>query len=409
MINSTGNRILMLLENNPYPQDVRVRKEAMSLVDAGYRVTVISPKKPDQSWFEVVNQVHAYRYPAPPDADSLLGYLWEYGYSLVATFLISLVVFFRQGFDVIHAHNPPDLFVIIAAFYKLFGKRFVFDHHDLSPELYFYGRFGNKNPVVYNLLIMFEKLTCRLADMVIATNESYRAIEMERGKVPADRIVIVRNGPDLNKVRPVEPDHDLRQKAGTIIGYVGVLGFQDGLDYLLRALHHLAFDLKRRDFYCVIIGDGAALTSLKTLAAELNIEEYIWFTGLMPIDKVVKYLSSVDICVDPDPSSPYNDRCTMVKMTEYMALGKPIVAFDLPEHRFSAQDSALYVRPNQELEFAQAIAQLMDNPKRQQTMGAYGRKRVEAGLAWSHSEKQLLKAYQKLYPEPLKKVNIYPE
>jgi len=396
---SVGNRVLMLLENNPYPQDGRVRREATALVADGYEVTVICPASPGQKRHEVIRQVHVYRYPAPPEANGFLAYLWEYAYSMTATFVIALYVFLRRGFDIIHAHNPPDTFLFIAAFYKLFGKKFVFDHHDLAPEMY-YARFGGDgNRLVYRSLVWLETLSCRLADHVIATNESYKAMEMERGRVPEERITIVRNGPDLDRMRPVEPDSDLSGRAKTIIGYVGVMGFQDGVDYLLRALRHLVDELERTDFLCVIIGKGDAWDSLKALATDLGLDEYVWFTGRVSDADLLRYLSTADICADPDPSNPFNDRSTMIKMTEYMALGKPIVAFDLPEHRYTAQDAALYVQSNNEMEFARALAQLMDDPERRQSMGSYGKQRVENELAWNYSIPKLLQAYKIMLDE----------
>lgn len=386
----------MLVENNSYPEDGRVRREANTLTAAGYHVTVISPGEHGQPWRETVGATHAYRYPAPPDANGLLGYLLEYGYSMVAAFLLSLVVLMREGFDVIHAHNPPDTFVLIAAIYRPFGKQFVFDHHDLAPELYYHARFSNGNRFIYRLLLGFERLTCRLADHVIATNESYKAIEMERCGVPEHKISIVRNAPDFSRMHPAGPDPDLRVNVGTLIGYVGVTGFQDGIDYLLRALWCLAHELQRDDFYCLIMGDGDALTYLKHLTAELGLEGYVGFTGWLSGADVVHYLSTVDIGVSPDPSNPYNDRCTMIKLTEYMALAKPIVAFDLPEHRFTARDAAVYARPNDELDFARKIALLMDDPARRADMGRLGLQRIRSELSWEQQEKRLLAAYASL-------------
>ena len=228
----------MLLENQPYPQDHRVRREATALAAAGYRVSVICPASRGQCWRENVENVRVYRFWASSPVNSFLGYLWEYGYSTAASFAMSLLVFFGEGFDVVHAHNPPETFVFIAAFYKLFGKRFVFDHHDLSPEMY-RARFADGGSrIVYHALILLERLTCTVADHVIATNESYRKVEMERDHVAEHRITIVRNGVEVQRDRPIEPDPGLRSKAATIIGYVGVMGFQDGVDYLLRALDH---------------------------------------------------------------------------------------------------------------------------------------------------------------------------
>ncbi len=389
-------RILMLLENNPYPQDSRVRREAQALTQAGHRVSVIAQRGRNQPWQEVVDGVRVYRFPRPPDGNGFLGYLLEYGQALVSMLLLSLWALLREGFDVIHAHNPPDVMVLIAALYKPLGKRFVFDHHDLSPEMY-YARFqGEGSRVVYRALAFFEKLSCRLADHIIATNQSYKAMEMARSQAPEERITIVRNGPDLERLRPTPPDLELRAKAPIILGYVGDMGFHDGLDYLLRALHRLRYDLGRTDFYAVLIGKGDAWEGLQRLRVELELEEHVWFTGRVSDEDLVRYLSTADICLDPDPRNPFTDRSTMIKMTEYMALSKPIVAFDLTEHRFTAQEAALYAQPNDELDFARKIAALMDDPERRARMGAFGRRRIETELAWRYSVPKLLQAYEKL-------------
>jgi glycosyltransferase involved in cell wall biosynthesis len=389
-------RVLMLLENNPYPRDGRVRQEATSLAAAGLKVTVISPKGSGQTWHEVCDGVRVYRYPAPPEADGFLSYMWEYGYSMAAAFLLSLFVFLRHGFDVVHTHNPPDTFVLIAAFFKLFGKRYVYDHHDLAPEMY-YARFGgNGNPLVQRVLVWFEKLSCRLADRVIATNQSYRAVEMRRGKVPAERITIVRNGPDLDRLRLVDTDLDLCHNEKTTLCYVGDMGFHDGLDHLVRSLQRLAYDLRRTDFFCVLVGGGDAWSSVRSLSEQLGLTDYCLFTGQVAHHEVSRYLSAAEICVAPEPSNAYNDRSTMIKMMEYMALSKPIVAFDLPEHRFTAQEAAVYARPNDELDFARKIAGLMDAPQQRRRMAQIGRARIESELAWSYQSRYLLQVYETL-------------
>lgn len=396
---SHRRRILMLLQNNPYPQDTRVHDEARALTDAGYQVSVICPAAPSQRRYEFLEGVHVYRYPAPRTINSVLGYFWEYGYSMTLTFLLSVLVLFRRGFDVVHTHNPPDTFVFIAAFYKLLlGKRYVYDHHDLCPETYT-SRFGaNSKPIVHKALLWVESLCFRFADHVIATNQSYKRIEMQRGNVHEDRITIVRNGPNLRRMRLVEPDPTLRQPGKTVFAYLGIMGYQDGVDYLIRALHHLRSDLGRDDFFCLVIGKGDALDDLKALAERLGLSDYMCFTGWASGEQLVRYLSSADIYVDPDPSNPLNDSSTMVKMMEYMALGKPIVAFDLPEHRVTAQEAALYVRPNDELSFAHGLMALMDDGAQRQRMGEIGRRRIESDLEWRHSVPHLLSVYQTLWP-----------
>ena len=386
----------MLLENNAYPSDQRVRREANSLVAAGFQVTVISPAKQQQPRYENVDGVHVYRFPPPPAGDSFLGYLWEYGWSLFCSFFLTLWVFFRRGFDVIHAHNPPDIFVLIAICYRILGKKFVFDHHDLSPEMY-YARFRNGGrKSVFKVLEFFEKLSCRWAHHIISTNESYKKVEIERAQVSPDKITVVRNGPDIFKMKPVSPDPELREKASTIIGFVGVMGQQDGVDYFLRSLDYLIRELGHTDVYAVIIGKGTAVPKLKRLTAELGLQERVWFTGRVSQEDLLRYLSTADICVDPDPYDPFNDRSTMIKMMDYMAMAKPIVAFDLTEHRASAKDAALYSAHNDVQDFARNIAVLIDNPELRDTMGAYGRQRMEEQLAWHHQERNLLKVYENL-------------
>jgi glycosyltransferase involved in cell wall biosynthesis len=395
---NTGNRVLMLVENNPYPQDIRVHAEAVTLKDAGYDVTVIGPARKGEAWQEVIDGIAVYRFPESFGAHGFLGYTWEYAYSSFAMFLVSLWVCVRKGFDVIHAANPPETLVLIAAFYKLFGKRFIFDHHDLSPEMYCAGFGGKPGDPAYHVLLWFERFSCRLADHVIATNESYKRIEMERAGVPEERITVVRNGPHLTSPSTIEADRALREAGKSIIAYVGIMGSHDGLDHLLRALQHLAFDLGRTDFLCLIIGKGPMLEQLKRLKTELGLDPYVTFTGWISEGDKLRYLSSADICVDPDPSNPFNDRSTMIKIAEYMLFSKPIVAFDLPENRFTAQEAGLFVRANDELEFARALAQLMDDPFRREAMGFFGRRRVEAELAWPHSVPHLLAAYRAVLP-----------
>jgi len=399
MRKSGSKRVLMLVENNAYPRDTRVRLEAEALQRAGYRVSVISPAARGMSWRESRNGICVYRFPMPFDARGFWGYLWEYFYSTAAMFLLSLIVWTREGFDVIHAANPSDTLVFIAAFYKLFGKRFLFDHHDLSPELYDANCGGRGNRLVYHTLVSLEKLSCRLADHVIATNESYKQSEMERSGVPAERITIVRNGPDLSRLRPALPDPNLCSDGKTRIAYVGEMGIHDGLEYLLRALRHLAYDLQRTNFACVLIGRGSARPELETMKEGLGLGQWVQFTGWISEEDKLRYLSNADICVDPDPWNPFNDRSTMIKIAEYMALGKPIVAFDLRENRYTAQEAALFVHPNDELAFARGLAELMDDPARRKTMGEFGRRRVEAELAWSHSVAHLLSAYRAVFPD----------
>lgn len=391
-------RILMLVENNPVWRDVRVRQEAEALKEAGYSVSVVCPGMPGRGFHEEMDGIHIFTYPPPYQGRGFFGYAYEYGYSLLAMFAVTLYIFAHKGFDVIHAANPPDTAVMIVIFYKLFGKRFVYDHHDLSPEV-FSMRFGSEKGMarlIYGLLIFLERLSCRVADHVIATNHSYKTIELQRSKIPESRITIVRNGPDLSRLRQVDFPSELRREGKTTIGYLGITGYQDGVNHLLDILYVLANELDRKDFFCVIAGGGDALEDLKKQAHTLDLDKFVMFTGYIPHEDVAKYISAADICVAPEKPSLFNHYSTIIKVMEYMALGKPIVAFDLIEHRYSAENAALYAQDGQELDFARKIAYLMDNPKQREMMGRLGRTRVEKTLAWEHQAKALINAYEKL-------------
>ncbi len=406
----------MLVENR-FPADTRVRNEAVTLAKNGVAVTVIALRGKKETPREIVEGVTVYRIPRwelfqklpgkPTGLAALLnkvravvGYVSEYVYFTVACLTTSIYVSFREGFDVVHAHNPPDTLWIVGAFHKLFGKKFVFDHHDLCPELY-RSRYRTGGGLIVRGLQLNETLSAKLADVVIATNESYRAIDIQRNGVDPANVFIVRNGPDLKRVRLIPPDAALKAKAPTILGYVGAMNPQDGVDYLLRSLRHLVHDLKRTDFYCVIIGDGDSREELIGLAAELGIADRVWFTGFVPDEDMVRYLSTADICLDPNPSSPLNDVSTWIKVMEYMALGKPVVSFDLKETRTSAANAAVYVTPNDEMGFAKAIAQLMDDPARRRQMGEYGKARIQSDLGWHVTSQNLLGAYARLLAKPL--------
>jgi glycosyltransferase involved in cell wall biosynthesis len=409
-----AGRVLMLVENC-FPADTRVRNEAFTLAANGFKVNVIALRGHAETPRELVNGVSVYRIPRltlfeklpgarPSGIKALLnrlrvvvGYVAEYIYFTSACLVLSLYIAVREGCDVVHAHNPPDTLFVVGAIHKLFGRKFVFDHHDLSAELYLSRYKKTTEGAVTRALRLLEKLSAKLADVVIATNESYRAIDIQRNGIDPDKVFVVRNGPDLTRVRLSEPDLRLRSMGRTILGYVGTMNPQDGVDYLLRALSHLAHDLKRTDFYCVLIGNGDSRTALECQAVELKIADRVLFTGFIPEQDLLRYLSSADICLDPNPSSPLNDVSTWIKVMEYMALGKPIISFDLKETRTSASDAALFVPPNDETRFAEAIAELMDDPARRCKMGECGTARVENHLGWHITSQNLVKAYGRLF------------
>lgn len=394
-----GKHVLMYLGNNPYPHDARVHPEALALQEVGFEVTVISPKLREQPFHEFVDGVRAYRYPAPPEIESVLGYGLEYGMAFIGTFIWTIYILFRHGFDVVHAHNPPDIFVLIAFLLKPFNKRFVFDHHDLSADLYAARSEGNPNQLILKTLEWFERMTCKTADLIITTNGSYKRLNIERHGVDPNKVKIVRNGANLQRLHIVERDPFLKSLDKTIIGFVGGIGKQDGVEYLLYMIDYLLRELKRDDFYCVIVGDGAEMNSMIQLTSELKLDDYVCFAGVQDGFALNQYYSSIDICIDPDPYNPFNNHSTMVKMMEYMAFRKPIVAFDLHEHRVTAEEAAIYIPDNDFKEMARAVERLMDDPELRETMGNYGRNRVEQALTWKHSGEKLVEAYTYLFPQ----------
>lgn len=399
MTQKRAKRILMLVENCPYPQDIRVRSEATTLTSAGYQVTVVAQKASGQKNHEIVDDVRVYRYPAPPELPSIVGFAFEYIYSYLTALIYSVWILLRHGFDVIHAHNPPDIYVFLAIPYKLAGKKFVFDHHDLTPEVFKAIFSGKGTKWIYKLLMMMEYLSLKSAHHVIATNESYKARHTDLHAIASSKITVVRNGPDLTRFQPLAADPGLRSKAGTILGYAGTMGKQDGIDYLIRSLHCLVYELQITDIYCVIIGSGSQEKHLKELVQELNLDKYVWFPGWLDTETLVRYLSTTDICLGPDPKNSFNDHSTMIKIMEYMALAKPIVSFDLNETIYSAADSAVYVTDNNELEFARAISDLIKNPDKQARMGQAGYTRIKNKLAWNYSAEKLLEVYTSLFKE----------
>jgi glycosyltransferase involved in cell wall biosynthesis len=394
-----AKRVLILVENLPSPFDRRVWQEASALRDAGYAVSIICPTgKGFESRFEEIDGIAIYRYDLPMEAEGALGYAIEYSAALFHTFLLSWRVLLTRGFDVIHACNPPDLFFLIGGFFKLLGKKFVFDHHDINPELY-EAKFGRRD-FFWKLMVWLERLTFQVADVSIATNESYRKIAIARGGMDPDRVFVVRSGPSLERLRVLPPDASLKKGRKHLVGYVGVMGRQEGIDLLLAAARSIVHDHGRTDVHFGLVGGGTSLDEMKALARELAIEDYVTFTGRVPDAELLAMLNTADVCVNPDIANEMNDKSTMNKIMEYMALGKPIVQFDLTEGRFSAQEASLYARRNDPADMAVKILELVDDPERRAAMGAYGRKRVENELEWRYEIPKLRSAYRALWPSP---------
>jgi glycosyltransferase involved in cell wall biosynthesis len=393
---SRSRRVLILVENLPSPFDRRVWQEACALRDAGYVVSIICPTgRGCERKFESISGIDIYRYNLPIEAASAAGYAAEYVIALVRTFLLAWRVLLTRGFDVVHACNPPDLLFLIGGFFKLFGKKFVFDHHDLSPELY-EAKFGRRD-FLHRLMLKLEHWTFRTADVSIAPNESYRRIAISRGRMPPERVFVVRSGPSLERLKILPPDERLKRGRRYLVGYVGVMGKQEGIDYLLRAARHIVIDLGRSDVHFGLVGGGTSLEEMRALAVELGIADYVTFTGRVPDGELLAMLNTADVCVNPDVANDMNDKSTMNKIMEYMALGKPAVQFDLTEGRYSAQWASLYARKNDALDLAAKIIALLNNPVRRAEMGEFGRRRVETKLAWHHEVPRLLAAYEVLW------------
>src|SRR5450631_1853559 len=389
---SLGKRVLIIVENLPCPFDRRVWQEALALRVNGYQVCIICPKgRVFDVSYECLEDVHIYRHPLVVEAESALGYGLEYSLSLVMELWLTLRIAVTRGFDVLQGCNPPDTIFLIARVFKLFGKRFIFDHHDINPELY-EAKFSRRD-VWYRLLRLLERWTFRACDVSIANNESYRRIAIERGGMDPLRVFVVRSGPDLSRIQKVPPNAALRRGKRYLVGYVGVIGKQEGLDLLLESVAYMRRERGRDDVQFAIVGSGTELPVLKELSSRLRVDDCVEFLGRVPDRELWEVLGTSDVCVNPDRANEINDKSTMNKIIEYMAVGKPIVQFDLTEGRFSAAGASLYARPNDTRDFGDKLCELLDDAGLRESMGKAGRARVEADLAWHHQVPRLLAAY----------------
>jgi len=391
-----GRRVLIIVENLPVPFDRRVWLEAQALRDANFHVTVICPKmKGFTKSFEILDGIRIHRHPLPFEADSgALAFLLEYGIAWLWELWLTSYIFLRSGFDIIHACNPPDNIFLIALLFKPFGVKFVFDQHDINPELYI-AKYNRKD-WLYRILSWLEKGTYRAADLVISTNESYRAIALDRGKKKPEDVQIVRSAPDISKFRPVPPDAEIKRGRTFLVAYLGVMGKQEGVDLLLQAANYIVRTKGRNDITFTLVGSGPERPALEQMAANLQLENAVFFTGRIPDEELLKHLSTADLCVNPDRVNEMNDKSTMNKIMEYMAVGKAIVQFETTEGRFSAQDASLYAKPNDFQDFAERILELLDDAPRREAMGAAGKKRMQESLDWRFSQAALIQAYEKL-------------
>jgi len=391
-----SRKILIIVENMPVPLDPRVWKEARSLRAAGYEVVVLCPRnKNAQEGYEFLDGVHIYRHPMTKEGKGHWGYLSEYTYALFWEFLYSWWIYLRRGFHVIQGCNPPDDIFLVALPFKLFGVKYIFDHHDVNPELYL-SKYGSKD-VFYKVLTWLEKGTFRCSDVVMSTNNSYRALAMKRGGVRADNIFVVRNGPSTETFKAVSPNPSLKRGKRHLVGYVGVMNSQEGLDILLDVALRIK-NLGRLDVHFTCVGGGPELPMLRKMTQEKQLEDMVTFTGFVPDAELVEILSTSDVCVNPDRPCEMNSMSTMIKIMEYMALGKPIVQFDGIEGRFSAQEASLYSNGDDGVaDFAEKILWLLDHPEERERMGQFGRRRIVKELAWEYSVQNLLAAYERAF------------
>ncbi len=398
-----AGKVLIIVQNLPVPFDRRVWLESKTLQKHGYKVSVICPKSAEfNSNYERLEGISIYRYALPLNADGLIGYVFEFIYAWLATAMLSIKVHFKEGFNVIHACNPPDTYFLLALIYKLFGKKFIFDHHDLSPEMYL-AKFQNPSRMLYHLLIILEKLTMRAADVVITTNQSYKKYAVERGRMKEGNVHVVRTGPDLSRLKVVKPQPALKRNKKYLICYLGEMCPQDGVDYLLKAADILINRLERKDVAFTLIGGGPAVPQLVKMSKALDLQDHVRFTGRIPDEELNLYLSTADVCVDPDPLTLWSNHSTMNKVMEYMVFSKPIVAFDLMETRNTCRTAAFYAKPNDVVEFAHYLYLLLDYPQLRRQMGASGQRRVLSFLAWRHSTHHLLSAYQQIFNQSYKR------
>ncbi|MDD6280571.1 MAG: glycosyltransferase family 4 protein [Bacteroidales bacterium] len=386
-------KILIIVENLPVPFDTRVWQEATTLAAAGYTVSVICPKgKGYTSDYEELDGVHIYRHDLPGEGNGAVGYAREYLSALWYEYRLARRVYREQGFHVIHGCNPPDDIYMVARMFRGKGVDYVFDHHDICPEL-FEAKFGKTTGMLYRSQLWLERQTYRHCTFAFVTNESYRALAIGRNGMPPEKVHVLRSGPRLERLRIQPADPQIRRGRRFMVGYLGVIGQQEGIEYLLEAARYLRDERGRDDIFWGIVGGGPHLDALRRKATEMGLDDIVEFTGRVPDDTMLTYLNTADVCVNPDEYNAMNDKSTMNKVLEYMALGKPIVQFDLTEGRFSAQDASLYAKRNDARDLADKIAQLLDDPARREAMGAFGRNRILNELSWDHTSRALLSAY----------------
>lgn len=388
-------KILIIVENLPVPFDTRVWQEATTLAANGYTVSVICPVgKGYTAKEETLDGVHIFRHELPTEGNGALGYFREYGTALREELRLAKKVYREIGFDVIHGCNPPDDIYMVASFFKKFGVKYVFDHHDICPELY-EAKFGNTKGLLYKSQVWLEQQTYRHCTFAFVTNESYRKIAIERDHMPPEKVIVLRSGPKLERLKQLPPDESIRRGYPYMVGYLGVIGQQEGVEYILQAAQYIKE--RENNVFWGVVGGGPHLETMKKQAREMGLDDCVEFTGRVPDEQMLRYLNTADVCVNSDTYNAMNDKSTMNKVLEYMALGKPIVQFDLTEGRYSAQEASLYAKRNDAEDMAKKIQQLLADPALREKMGQYGRERIVNELSWDKTSKALLEGYEKFF------------
>ena len=387
-------KALIFIEDTSFTFDNRVKQMAAALVDNGWDITVVSQKFHDDPFCrKVSDRLRSYHFPKPT-AEGALGHVFEHAYTLIAGTLITAWVALRHGFSVFHACNPMDIMWLLALPYKLIGKRFIFDQHDLCPELYLSRENTSESDAFYRALLFLERGSYRSANAVISTNESYRTMAATRGGRDREHVFVVRNGPNMDRLRSVPPRTDLKSEGETLVGYLGNINPQDGVDLTLEAAQYIRTELGRTDIKFVLVGGGSTQPVLAAQSKEMGLSDLVTFTGRLPDDEMLATLGACEFCLQPDPKNPLNDKSTMNKVMEYMAIGKPVIAFDLVETRVSCGDAALYAEPNEISDLAKKIVFLADHPEERERMSRLGKERVDNQLLWSYSVPHLVAAYE---------------
>lgn len=390
-------KILIIVENLPVPFDTRVWQEATTLAANGYTVSVISPTgKGYDKEYEFLQGVHIYRHSLPTEGNGAIGYAMEYGSALWHEYRLARKCYKEVGFDCIHGCNPPDNIWMVAQKFKSKGVDYIFDHHDICPEL-FEAKFGKTSGLLYKSQLWLERQTYKHAKFAFVTNHSYEKIAIERGGMNPNDVLVLRSGPKLERLKIQPPKPDIRRGKPFMVGYLGVIGQQEGIEYLLRAALYARQTLQRNDIFWGIVGGGPDLERMKAMCSDMGLDDIVSFTGRVPDQTLLDYLNTADVCVNCDTYNAMNDKSTMNKVLEYMALAKPIVQFDLTEGRFSAQDASLYAIPNDAEDMARKIVQLLDEPETRKRMGEYGHNRIINELSWEHTSKVLLEGYDRYF------------